>query len=83
MKIMMGANDTIDITAGETKNLSFIMKASSETCGGLALTVKISNYSTAIPSDTSISIKTTLLNSSDVKAYEETIEPFVRAIHEF
>ena len=68
-----GDNDTVSITAGETKNLSFVMTASGENCGGLALTVKISNFSEAIPSGTDVSVKVTLTNSSGVKAYEDTI----------
>lgn len=66
--------------------LSFNLSASTETCGGLSLSVVVQNASTAIPTGTTLNIGLTLKNSngetqySDTKTYSDSEVTFTRIL---
>ena len=66
--------------------LSFNLSASTETCGGLSLSVLVQNASTDIPTETSLNVVLTLKNSSgeiqysDTKAYSNSGVSFSRIL---
>ena len=66
--------------------LSFNLSASTETCGGLSLSVLVQNASTDIPTETSLNVVLSLKNSSgeiqysDTKAYSNSGVSFTRIL---
>ncbi len=66
--------------------LSFNLSASTETCGGLSLSVLVQNASTDIPTETSLNVVLSLKNSSgeiqysDTRAYSNSGVSFTRIL---
>ena len=66
------ASEPIAITkSGTTTSLDFILSATTEGSGGLALTVTVGNKATALPSGTLLQVNITLKNSSGVTKYSD------------
>ncbi|MBR4329128.1 MAG: InlB B-repeat-containing protein, partial [Candidatus Riflebacteria bacterium] len=60
------------LKSGSTTPLEFTLETETETCGGLSLTINVQNYSTAIPSGTTLTITTSLTDSSNEIKYNES-----------